>query len=48
MFEFLLRKWKEDDIDETDIDYAVTEGWITSEEGAQIKSTPKNINSEVV
>ena len=46
MFDFLLRKWKENKISITDVDHAVTEGWITPEEGIIIKETSRE-GSEV-
>lgn len=44
MFDFLLRKWLEHEIDESNIDYAVSEGWITQDEGNTIKNTPREEN----
>lgn len=38
MFEFLLRKWGEGKVTEADIDHAVSQGWITIDEGMIIKS----------
>ena len=46
MFAFLLRKWREGEISEVDVDYAVTQGWINMEEAMTIKNTTKN--TEVV
>ena len=43
MFNFLLRKWKEEDskITIADIDHAITERWITAEDGKIIKETSR-------
>jgi hypothetical protein len=47
MFDFLLRKWLEKDengqylLNTANIDYAVTQGWITQAEGETIKATSR-------